>query len=170
MTPKLKGDMDVEKMKVDKVFWDINMYSGDNRAKLDSLQMQELLRYLTTEEKDYFKSEIITYILERNQAINSSCGKVSPDRESKEDQKTFQRIKSKNVLGKTLKRLRLEKEYTLTEVAQGSNVSVASLSKYENGIHAPGDLNLRRLARFYNITVEELENIENENKEVRIKC
>lgn len=60
------------------------------------------------------------------------------------------------MLGNRLKNLRIEKGCTLTAVAKEVGVSTASLSKYEHGIHIPGDLALSRLADFYGTTMEEL--------------
>lgn len=61
-----------------------------------------------------------------------------------------------NMLEKKLKNLRIEKGCTLVSVAQEVGVSAASLSKYEHGIHVPGDIVLARLANFYGMTVTEL--------------
>ena len=71
------------------------------------------------------------------------------------------------MLGKKLKDLRIEKGYTLSAVAKEIGVSTASLSKYEHGIHIPGDLPMARLANFYGITREELlkENLEEGSSE-----
>lgn len=60
------------------------------------------------------------------------------------------------MLGKKLKELRIEKGMTLSAVAKEIGVSTASLSKYEHGIHIPGDLALAHLAIFYGTTADEL--------------
>lgn len=60
------------------------------------------------------------------------------------------------MLGKKLKQLRLERGCTLAAVSAEVGVSVASLSKYENGVQSPGDLVLLRLANYYGMTVDEL--------------
>lgn len=51
--------------------------------------------------------------------------------------------------GSYLKKIRLHKEYTITEVAQRINVSVSLLSQIENGKITPSLQSLEELLKFY---------------------
>ena len=75
------------------------------------------------------------------------------------------------MLGKKLKKLRVDKGCTLETAAKQVGVSAASLSKYENGIHKPRDIIMIRLADFYEVSVDELEEelAENQGDRERIK-
>jgi transcriptional regulator with XRE-family HTH domain len=52
-------------------------------------------------------------------------------------------------IGSSLKKIRLHKEYTITEVAQRINVSVSLLSQIENGKITPSLQSLEDLLKFY---------------------
>jgi transcriptional regulator with XRE-family HTH domain len=52
-------------------------------------------------------------------------------------------------IGSSLKKIRLHKEYTITEVAQRINISVSLLSQIENGKITPSLQTLEELLRFY---------------------
>lgn len=54
-------------------------------------------------------------------------------------------------IGSFLKKIRLNKEYTITEVAQRINVSVSLLSQIENGKITPSLQSLEELLKFYAI-------------------
>lgn len=54
-------------------------------------------------------------------------------------------------IGTSLKKIRLHKEYTITEVAQRINVSVSLLSQIENGKITPSLQSLEELLKFYAI-------------------
>lgn len=57
-------------------------------------------------------------------------------------------------IGKNLKELR--GNMTLKEVASATNLTVAAISNYENGIRIPQDDIKIRIANFYNVTVGSL--------------
>jgi len=52
-------------------------------------------------------------------------------------------------IGSSLKKIRLHKEYTITEVAQRINVSASLLSQIENGKITPSLQTLEELLKFY---------------------
>lgn len=52
-------------------------------------------------------------------------------------------------IGPSLKKIRLNKEYTITEVAQRINISTSLLSQIENGKITPSLQTLEELLRFY---------------------
>lgn len=54
-------------------------------------------------------------------------------------------------IGSSLKKIRLNKEYTITEVAQRINVSPSLLSQIENGKITPSLQSLEELLKFYAI-------------------
>jgi transcriptional regulator with XRE-family HTH domain len=54
-------------------------------------------------------------------------------------------------IGSSLKKIRLQKEYTIKEVAQRINVSVSLLSQIENGKITPSLQSLEELLKFYAI-------------------
>lgn len=59
-------------------------------------------------------------------------------------------------LGVTLANLRKEKGLGQKEVADIMNLSVGTISNYENGIHSPGFHTLCRLADFFQVTTDYL--------------
>lgn len=58
--------------------------------------------------------------------------------------------------GAILRQLRMEKELGQKEVALRLNVSVATISNYENNVHAPDYAMLCRLADYYGVTTDYL--------------
>ncbi len=52
-------------------------------------------------------------------------------------------------IGSSLKKIRLQKEYTIKEVAQRINVSISLLSQIENGKITPSLQSLEELLKFY---------------------
>lgn len=58
--------------------------------------------------------------------------------------------------GAILRQLRTEKEIGQKEVALRLNVSVATISNYENNVHAPDYAMLCRLADYYGVTTDYL--------------
>lgn len=59
-------------------------------------------------------------------------------------------------LPEILKRLRTQKRVYLKEIAPLLNVSVGTVSNYENGIHTPGPDALIQLADYYGVSVDYL--------------
>ena len=60
------------------------------------------------------------------------------------------------LLADKLSSLRKERNITLQMLQLQTGISVASLSAYEKGKYAPSIENLCILARFYNITLDEM--------------
>lgn len=58
-------------------------------------------------------------------------------------------------IGSSLKKIRLGKEYTLTEVAQRINISVSLLSQIENEKITPSLQTLEELLRFYAVNLSD---------------
>ncbi len=52
--------------------------------------------------------------------------------------------------------LRQERKLTLQAVHLQTGIALASLSSYERGLYAPSLENLLKLAKFYNISLDEL--------------
>lgn len=59
-------------------------------------------------------------------------------------------------IGHKLKNLRLEKDVTLEELAQSIGSSRSLLSKYERGASEPGLRQLKKLADFYDVSLDYL--------------
>lgn len=59
-----------------------------------------------------------------------------------------------NTSGKKLKSLRLKKGETVTDVAKALNVSISTISQYENGLRTPNDEMKKALAKHFNRTVQ----------------
>ena len=55
-----------------------------------------------------------------------------------------------------LKKIRLEKNITQTELAESVFVSRSAIAKWENGLGLPSDTSLEELCRYFNITKDEL--------------
>lgn len=55
-----------------------------------------------------------------------------------------------------LKRIRMEKGFTQTEVAKGTGIAQYSISDWEIGRRAPQFVNVLRLAQFYGISMYDL--------------
>ncbi|HNW29267.1 MAG TPA: XRE family transcriptional regulator, partial [Spirochaetota bacterium] len=58
-------------------------------------------------------------------------------------------------IGSSLKKIRLHKKYTITEVAQRINVSASLLSQIENGKITPSLQSLEELLKFYAVNFSE---------------
>jgi len=61
-----------------------------------------------------------------------------------------------DAVGPRLKRLRLRREITLTELASGTGISASTLSRLEAGLRRPTLEQLLPLARAYGVTLDEL--------------
>lgn len=59
-------------------------------------------------------------------------------------------------IGDTLANLRKEKELGQKELASLLNLSVGTISNYENGVHSPDLYTLCRLADFFDVTTDYL--------------
>lgn len=59
-------------------------------------------------------------------------------------------------LGKTLENLRKEKGLGQKQLAALLNLSVGTVSNYENGVHSPDLLTLCKLAQFFGVTTDYL--------------
>lgn len=59
-------------------------------------------------------------------------------------------------LGKTLANLRKEKSLGQKQLAALLNISVGTVSNYENGVHSPDLVMLCRLAEFFHVTTDYL--------------
>ena len=59
-------------------------------------------------------------------------------------------------IGTTLKKLRMEKQWTMMQVAQMLGVSLGAYQKYENNTHDVGTETLCKLADLYNVTTDYL--------------
>lgn len=59
-------------------------------------------------------------------------------------------------IGETLESLRKEKELGQKQLAALLNLSVGTVSNYENGVHSPDLLTLCRLAEFFGVTTDYL--------------
>ena len=51
---------------------DSPLFTAIDRASLETLELQGLLKYLTEQEKEFFKINIISYIVERNKAMQKT--------------------------------------------------------------------------------------------------
>lgn len=69
----------------------------------------------------------------------------------KAERKEFMKL-----LGNRLRKLRIEKNLTQSEVAKMNGISLRSYSKYECGRALVGVKTLFKLARFYGVTVSSL--------------
>lgn len=69
-------------------------------------------------------------------------------------------------IGSILKDLRLEKGVTLEEVAQSIGSTRSLLSKYERGVSEPGLRQLKKLADYYDVTLDYLFGFTNEKRPV----
>lgn len=63
---------------------------------------------------------------------------------------------SKSELGQYLRGLRTKREETLHQVAKGTDIDSPMLSKIERGERLPTSEQLKRLAKYYNISEESL--------------
>lgn len=63
---------------------------------------------------------------------------------------------SEKALRERLKELRAKKGMTQKALADALNVTASAVSKWENGLNAPDVETLQHIARYYNITFEEL--------------
>lgn len=59
-------------------------------------------------------------------------------------------------LGKGLKILRKEKKLTQAQVAEHLDVSVSTYTKYETGVNEPDIAMLKKLAKFFNVSIDYL--------------
>ena len=59
-------------------------------------------------------------------------------------------------IGERLIQLREEQDIYQKEIATHLNVTVGTISNYENGIHSPDLTTLKKLARFYGVTTDYL--------------
>lgn len=59
-------------------------------------------------------------------------------------------------LGETLENLRKEKGLGQKQLAARLNLSVGTVSNYENGVHSPDLLTLCKLAQFFGVTTDYL--------------
>lgn len=71
-------------------------------------------------------------------------------------------------LGNHIYNLRVAKGFTQREIAERLSISDKAISKWENGCSKPSVYNLQRLAELFDITLEELLEVSNENKEKQI--
>jgi len=69
-------------------------------------------------------------------------------------------------IGVVLKELRSEKDATLEEVAQSIGSTKSLLSKYERGASEPGLRNLKKLADYYDVSLDYLFGFTNEKRPV----
>ena len=65
-------------------------------------------------------------------------------------------MKKNLILGLKLKKIRLEKGYTLAQVGGKMKVDLVTIHKYENGKIPISDARLIQLAKIYDISMEEL--------------
>lgn len=71
-------------------------------------------------------------------------------------------------LGNHIYNLRVAKGFTQREIAEKLSISDKAISKWENGSSKPSVNNLQRLAELFDITLEELLEVSNNNKEKQI--
>lgn len=65
------------------------------------------------------------------------------------------------MIGKTIKKIRLEKGLSLSELARLSNIPVTSLHNIENGVSKnPGWYHICAIADALNISIEEIRRLE----------
>lgn len=69
-------------------------------------------------------------------------------------------------IGHKLKNLRLEKDVTLEELAQSIGSSRSLLSKYERGASEPGLRQLKKLADFYDVSLDYLFGFTNDKRPI----
>lgn len=72
-------------------------------------------------------------------------------------------------LGKRLKQLRLEKDYTLKQVSDAIYYDISNLSKVERGIYDLSTENLIRVSKFYNVSPGYLLGIEENKHDINTK-
>ena len=60
------------------------------------------------------------------------------------------------LLGRRLRKIRLEKQYSLEAVASDLNVSVSTLSRWECGNRSMSAEMLFKIARYYDISLSEM--------------
>ncbi len=65
-------------------------------------------------------------------------------------------MENKNVFKDNLKELRLEKNLGQVELAKALDVSKGIISLWENGLREPNMYSLIKLAKFFDITIDEL--------------
>ena len=70
---------------------------------------------------------------------------------------------------KNLKRARVRMGKSQIEVAKAVGISNAALSNYETGYREPDLDTLCALARYYELTLDELVNVTNEDKHIKFK-
>lgn len=63
---------------------------------------------------------------------------------------------SEKAFGERLKKLRMKEGKTQRALADALNVTASAVSKWENGLNIPDVKTLQQIARYYNITFEEL--------------
>ena len=56
----------------------------------------------------------------------------------------------------TLKAIRINKNLTQQEAAEGIGISVETLANYEKGVTSPDILNLKKIERFYNVNYNDI--------------
>ena len=66
-----------------------------------------------------------------------------------------------NVLGKKIKFLREEKELSQLEFAKTLNISNSTLSQYEAGNRMPGDEIKKKIAEYFNVSLDYLMGVSN---------
>lgn len=65
------------------------------------------------------------------------------------------------MLGERLKQLREERGLSLDKVVKDIGITIATLSRYENGVHSPRITHLLELVNYYNTTIDYLLGINN---------
>lgn len=71
-----------------------------------------------------------------------------------------------NQIGVILKELRIDKDITLEEVANAIGSTKSMISKYERGEHEPGLNKLRKLADFYDVSLDYLFGFTNDKQPI----
>lgn len=73
------------------------------------------------------------------------------------------------MLGKNLRKIRMLKGLTQSQVARELNISRSSLGNYENDIIVPSLFNLVKLAEYYNCSIDSLIGFDTIEKQLSIQ-
>lgn len=60
------------------------------------------------------------------------------------------------MIGKKLKALRIERKIKQSEIAKALNITRQAIGHWENDLRDPDITNIKALAKFFNITIDEL--------------